>query len=151
MADIIVGCKIASMDETTVYWTEVEVNTAGVKKNRPSTTYEEYNNEFPTVIRNGITNYYSGTVSGNFSDNTSGDCVDENGYSQKYDFYDATYKIGFMDWLSDGNTKKLWLDDTYVIPVQITNETSGNGDYKISDPSFKVTFGWVQVGNPIGG
>lgn len=150
MADTIVGCKIS--DALGTYWTEIEVNTSGVKKNRPNTVYEPYNSKYPIVVRNGITNYYSGTVSGNFSNNASGECIDpETGYSALYDFYDASYKIQFMDWLANGLTKTLWLDDTFILPVQITNEISGSGDYKIEDPSFKVTFGWVQVGNPIGG
>lgn len=149
MADTIIGCKIS--DATATYWTEVEVNSTGIKKNRPSTVYEPYNSKYPVVIRNGITNYYSGTVSGIFSNNTSGECVDETGYSPLYDFYDASYKVGFMDWLANGLTKTLYLDDDFILPVQITNEISGSGDYKIEHPTFKVTFGWVQVGDPIGG
>lgn len=149
MADTVVGCKIS--DTVATYWTEAEVNSSSIKKNRPSTVYESYNKKYPTVIRNGLTNYYSGTVSANFANNTT-ECVDEvTGYSPIYNFYDAAYKIQFMDWLTNGLTKTLWLDDEFVIPVQITNEVSGSGSYKIEDPSFKVTFGWVQVGNPIGG
>lgn len=141
--EIYVGVKI--VDALGSYQTEVEVSAASIKKNRPSEVVEPINTEYPIVVRNAKTNYYSGTITANFSNNTSGKCVDRQGYSAQYDFYDAEYKLGFIDWLVNGLTKNLYIADHYILPVQITNEVSGSGDYKVFDPSFKVTFGWVQV------
>ena len=133
------------------YFTEVNVS-QDLTHNVPVDVTEGYNAKYPFVTHNGIAFYYSGSCSGNFSDNT-GEClsdynfgddrIDKNGNH----IYNVKYIDGFVKWLNNKRIKYMMLSKHFIIPIKISSPIKWSTDTTIDDGyNCKISFDWVQAG-----
>lgn len=145
------GTKI--WDNTGIYYyTEVNIK-QGLTHTVPTETIEGYNRKYPFVIYNGIPSYYHGTASGNFSDNTSGECYEDYNFDGRFDsngniIYNIMYLNGFIKWLHNKKIKYLQYDEDMVIPVAILQDISWETEKSVADgENVTISFDWVQQGD----
>lgn len=144
------GIKI--WDDTGIYYfTEVDIS-QDLQHNRPTESQIGYNSQFPFHTHNGIASYFSGSCSGNFSDNKSGDCYEDYNFDFRVDkngnyIYNTKYQTGFIKWMHNDRIKHLQLSEDLVIPVGILGEIGLSAEKSIDDGySCKVSFSWEQLG-----
>lgn len=143
------GIKIWD-DTGRYYYTEVDI-TQNIQHNRPTESVVGYNSQYPFHIHNGIASYFSGSCSGNFSDNKSGDCPEDYNFDYREDsqgniIYNTKYLTGFIKWLHNDHVKHLQLAETLVIPVGILGEIKWDVEHSIEDGyTTKVSFDWEQL------
>lgn len=142
------GIKI--WDSTGIYYyTEVNVS-QDLTHNVPTETTVGYNAKFPFVTHNGIAFYYSGSCSGNFSENTQ-ECEDDYNFDYRIDddgnyIYDVKYMNGFVKWLNNKRMKYLQLSEQLVIPCNIQGEIKWSTETSIDDGyNCTISFDWVQA------
>ena len=145
------GVKI--WDATGIYYyTEVNVSQS-VQHNRPTGSQVGYNSLYPFHTHNGIASYWSGSCSGNFSDNKSGDCYEDYNFDYRQNLdgsytYNTKYLAGFIKWLHNDLTKQLQLSESLVIPVGILGEIQWDTEHTIDDgEDVTISFDWEQVGD----
>ena len=131
------------------YYTEVDIST-DLKHNRPTDSQVAYGSKFPYHIHNGLPSYFSGSCSGNFSDNQSTECYEEYNFDENHIgediVYNTIYMTGFMKWLHNDYTKYLQLSENLVIPVGILGEVSLSTTHSIDDGyDCKISFDWEQL------
>lgn len=133
------------------YYTEVNVS-QDLTHNVPVSVTEGYNAKYPFVVHNGIAFYYSGSCSGNFSDNT-GECLsDYNFGDERIDekgnhVYNVKYMDGFVKWLDNKRIKYMMLSKHFIIPIKISSPIKWSTDTTIDDGyNCKISFDWVQAG-----
>ena len=132
------------------YYTEIDLSESFNYKSKTQLV-ETQNSVFPYVIHQGKAKYWTGTVSGNFSDNKSGECDND------YNFYNLNYKLTFVEFLKNGLTKTIQFnleeDDSsqnFIMPVAIIDDVGVETETNINQGhSVKVTFQWVQVDDRI--
>lgn len=142
------GIKI--WDDTGIYYyTEVNIKQS-LSHIVPTEQTNGYNVQYPFVTHNGIANYYQGSASGNFSDNTSGECYEDYNFDGRIDkngnvIYNVKYINGFIKWLHNRKMKYLQFDEDLVIPVAILQDISWETEKSIADgQDCTITFNWVQ-------
>lgn len=130
-------CGTWIMDKDTSYFTEIEVDRNAIPYNSPSTIVTTLANRYPYVIKNGVLEYYSGTVSGVFADND--DCGYEFGRKA------VPIRMALNKFLANGKSKVLKFDDgrTWIIGV---NSAPSEAEHNHPDV-IRTTFGWVEVGD----
>ena len=133
------------------YFTEVNVS-QDLEHKIPVEVVEGYNSECPFVTYNGIAFYYSGSCTGNFSDNT-GECLsDYNFGDERIDkngnhIYNVKYIDGFVRWLNNKRVKYLKLSKHFIIPVKVSSSIKWATDTTIDDGyNCIISFDWVQAG-----
>lgn len=143
------GIKI--WDSTGIYYyTEVNISQS-IQNNRPTQSQVGLNSKYPFHTHNGIANYFSGSCSGNFSDNKSGECESDYNFDYRIDrngnyIYNTKYIAGFVKWLHNDRVKQLQLAETLVIPVGILGEVTWSVDKSIEDgETTQVSFNWEQL------
>lgn len=134
------------------FYTEVDIST-DVQHNRPTGSQVGYNQLYPYHTHNGIASYFSGSCSGNFSDNQSGECYEDYNFDYRVDshgnyIYNTKYIKSFVKWLHNDLTKQLQLSEDFIIPVGILGEVKWSTDHSVDDGySCKVSFDWEQIGD----
>lgn len=125
------------------YMTEVEVNTDAT--HHIQTVFKvPINSKCPYQIITGEANYWSGTVSGNFADNQSKPCDEENKYGE-YDLTNDTFRFEFVEWMHNGLPKTLKLANNFLIQAGIDAEITLDPESTIDDERTKITFTWHQL------
>ena len=131
------------------FYTEVDVNQS-IQHNRPTESQVVYNSKYPYHIHNGKANYFSGTCSGNFSEN-QGECDTDYNFDYRIDgqgnvIYNTIYVATFVKWLHNDRIKHLQLAENFIIPVGILGEVQWDVEHSIEDgETTKVTFNWEQL------
>ena len=131
------------------FYTEVDVNQS-IQHNRPTESQVVYNSKYPYHIHNGKANYFSGTCSGNFSEN-QGECDTDYNFDYRIDgqgnvIYNTIYVATFVKWLHNDRIKHLQLAENFIIPVGILGEVQWGVEHSIEDgETTKVTFNWEQL------
>ena len=149
MSETLWGIKI--WDSTGIYYyTEVDTS-QDIQHNRPTESQVGLYNKYPFHTHNGEGFYFSGSCSGNFSDNQSGECYEDYNFDYCIDengnyIYNTVYLVGFMKWLHNDHIKYLQLSENFVIPVGILGEVSTSTEHTIDDGyTCKVSFNWEQL------
>lgn len=141
------GIKI--WDSEDYYFTEVDISPS-VKHNRPTESQIAYNSKNPYHTHNGEPSYLSGSCSGNFSDNKSGDCYEDYNFDENHIgenvVYNTDYQLKFIKWLHNDRTKFLQLSERLVIPVGILGEITWDTEKSVDDGyTCKISFDWEQL------
>lgn len=142
------GIKI--WDDTGIYYyTEVDIS-QDIQHNRPTDSILTYYDKYPYHIHDGAAFYFSGSCSGNFSDNQSGECFEDYNFDEREVkgkvVYNTLYQVGFIKWLHNDHMKYLQLSENFVIPVGILGEVKLNTEHSIDDGySCTVSFDWEQL------
>ena len=149
MSDKLWGIKI--WDDTGIYYfTEVDIS-PDLQYNRPTESQIGYNVKYPFHTHNGQANYLSGSCSGNFSDNKSGECYSDYNFDYTQDkngnyIYNTKYQIGFIKWMHNDHIKYLQLSEHLIIPVGILSEINWSTEKSIDDGhTCKISFNWEQL------
>lgn len=132
------------------YYTEVDLSESFNYKSKTQSVVTQ-NSKYPYIIHQGKALYWTGTVSGNFSDNKSGECDND------YNFYNLSYKLTFVEFLKNGLTKNIqfnWDEENpsqnFIMPVGIVDDVGVEVETNINQGhSVKVTFNWEQVDDRI--
>lgn len=143
------GVKI--WDETGNYfYTEINIS-QDLTHNRPTESQIGYNSKYPFHTHNGKAFYFSGSCTGNFSDNKSGDCYGDYNFGWRDTrngeiIYNTKYQTAFVKWMHNDKTKYLQLSEDLVIPVGILAEIQWQTDTTVDDGyNCKITFNWEQL------
>lgn len=143
------GIKI--WDDTGIYYyTEIDVST-DVQHNRPTSSQLSLYNKRPFHIHNGEGFYFSGSCSGNFSDNKSGECYEDYNFDYRVDengnyIYNTKYQLGFIHWMHNDHIKYLQLSEDLVIPVGILEQIDWSTEHSVDDGyACKISFNWEQL------
>ena len=141
MADKLWGIKI--WDASGYYMSEIDISQKG-QHNRPTGSEKPINSKCPKHTHNGLTSYWSGTCTANFSDNKSGECKSD------YNFGDGNvkYVVDFIEWLHNDLVKYLQLSEDFIIPVGILETVTWDVENKSTiDDGFSITvsFDWEQL------
>ena len=148
MAEKLWGIKI--WDDIDYYFTEVDI-AQDIQHNRPTESILTYNSKYPYHIHDGKGFYFSGSCTGNFSDNKSGECYEDYNFDYRVDennnyIYNTKYQKEFVKWLHNDHIKYLQLSEDLVIPVGILGEITWSTERSVDDGySCKVTFNWEQL------
>lgn len=129
-----------STNPETPYYTTVDIKESITMKN-PVVIIYPMNTEYPTAIGTSKQHGMSGSVTGNFSDNTSGECSEDYAFEN-----DTSFKLTMLNWLVNGRTKYLKLSEDLIIPVAINADVTWEINSTI-DAGYETTisFEWVQI------
>ena len=143
------GTKI--WDDTGYYfYTEIDVG-QDLQHTTPSSVQDPYNAKYQFVTYNGNGFYYSGSCSGNFSDNKSGECYEDYNFTYREEpngniIYNVKYVDIFVQWLNNKKIKQLQLSKELVIPIKITSPIRWDNDRTVDDGyNIKISFDWTQA------
>lgn len=145
------GIKIWD-DTGNYFYTEVDISQS-VQHNRSTESQIGYNQKYPFHTHNGKASYFSGSCSGNFSDNKSGDCYEDYNFGWRNTetgevIYNTKYQTAFIKWMHNDHIKQLQLSEDLVIPVGILGEIQWDTEKSIDDGhTCKITFNWEQLGD----
>lgn len=132
------------------YYTEVDIS-QNIQHNRPTSSQIGLYNKYPFHIHNGEGFYFSGSCSGNFSDNKSGECYEDYSFDYRTDengnvIYNTKYQAAFIKWMHNDRIKHLQLSEDLVIPVGILEQADWSPERSVDDGySCKITFNWEQL------
>lgn len=154
------GTKI--WDDTGCYFTELTINQS-LQHNRPVGSQILIYGTYPQHTHNTRARYFSGSCTGNFSDNQSDEvnCESEDDYDDTKPTSESPYNFGngnvkyvydFIQWLHNDKLKYLQLSPYLVIPVAILDTIQWNveDEATIDDgDKIKITFNWEQIADAI--
>lgn len=126
---------IVILDKDNMYNTFLDISTS-TQKNQSKTYTSTLNSKYPVVIKNSLSNFYTGSISATYLHFIGCD-YDKNG-SRKY-------REQFLDFLVNGNTKMIKIFDgrTFLCEVidQVSDSNSGHHEVHTIDYQF------VEVGD----
>ena len=128
-------------DDNESYYTEVDVKHDLNFNTGESKIQETLTEEKPYVTTLGKPNYWSGTCSGLFLDNTE-DC--EHQYSM--DDSKTAHMFAAVKFLGNHKRKKLQLSDDFIITVMVKTPIKVSPEKGLQATTANLSFDWVQVG-----
>lgn len=133
---------IRIFDENESYYTELEVGTSLDLNIGEGQVQETITKQKPYYTTFGKVNYWSGSCSGLFLDNTETDCEHE--YSK--DDRKTAHMFSAVKFLGNHKRKKLQLSDDFIITIMVQTPISVAPEKGLQATTAKVSFNWVQVG-----
>lgn len=129
-------------DDKESYYTEIDVkhaldfNTGDVK------TQETLLKEKPYSTVFGRANYFSGTCSGLFLDNTEDEC--EHHYSM--DDAKTAHLFAAVKFLGNHKPKQLQLSDDFIVTIRVKSPIKISPEKGLQATTANLSFDWVQIG-----
>ena len=129
-------------DDKESYYTEIDVkhtldfNTGDVK------TQETLLKEKPYSTVFGRANYFSGTCSGLFLDNTEDEC--EHHYS--LDDSKTAHLFAAVKFLGNHKPKQLQLSDDFIVTIRVKSPIKISPDKGLKATTANLSFDWAQIG-----
>lgn len=126
---------VVVLDKDNMYHTILDVS-AGTQKNQTKTYTSTLNCRYPVVVKNSVSNFYTGSISATYLHFIGGD-YDKNG-SRKY-------REEFLDFLVNNNTKMIKFHDGRAFLCEIVDQIS---DSNSSHPdAHTINYQFVEVGD----
>ena len=127
-------------DDNASYYTEVAIKHDLNFNTGDSKVQETLTEEKPYVTTLGKPNYWSGTCSGLFLDNTE-DC--EHQYSM--DDSKTAHMFAAVKFLGNHKKKMLQLSDDFIIPIMVQSPIKVSPEKGLQATTANVSFNWVEV------
>ena len=136
--------KMFLIENDIVWGTDITDGYCNTTRNIPSSNVELLKNRYPIFIRNGISNYDTGTCSGSFVP-----FIENSGcqfaYDVEHDYQRTKYQRDFMNFICDGVPKILKMPDGRMWIIQVTPNPTDNAKQRYNDREF--SFSWVEIGD----
>lgn len=128
-------CGVVLCDEDNIYFAELETSYS-FSKNHNSSIVTTISNRHPYVIHNDATDYWTGQLSAMWAGK------DDNDYDIDNQF---DYREPFYDWLNNGRSKILKLDDgrEWIINITGAIQESENEHWQ----KVVTSFDWTETGD----
>ena len=129
-------------DDKESYYTEIDVkhildfNTGDVKVQETLLKEKPYSTVF------GRANYFSGTCSGLFLDNTEDEC--EHHYSM--DDAKTAHLFAAVKFLGNHKPKQLQLSDDFIVTIRVKSPIKISPEKGLQATTANLSFDWVQIG-----
>ena len=129
-------------DDKESYYTEIDVkhtldfNTGDVKVQETLLKEKPYSTVF------GRANYFSGTCSGLFLDNTEDEC--EHHYS--LDVSKPAHLFAAVKFLGNHKPKQLQLSDDFIVTIRVKSPIKISPDKGLQATTANLSFDWAQIG-----
>ena len=129
-------------DDKESYYTEIDVkhaldfNTGDVKVQETLLKEKAYSTVF------GRANYFSGTCSGLFLDNTEDEC--EHHYS--LDDSKTAHLFAAVKFLGNHKPKQLQLSDDFIVTIRVKSPIKISPDKGLQATTANLSFDWAQIG-----
>ena len=129
-------------DDKESYYTEIDVkhtldfNTGDVKVQETLLKEKPYSTVF------GRANYFSGTCSGLFLDNTEDEC--EHHYS--LDDSKTAHLFAAVKFLGNHKPKQLQLSDDFIVTIRVKSPIKISPDKGLQATTANLSFDWAQIG-----
>lgn len=129
-------------DDNESYYTEIDVkhaldfNTGDVKVQETLLKEKPYSTVF------GRANYFSGTCSGLFLDNTEDEC--EHHYS--LDDSKTAHLFAAVKFLGNHKPKQLQLSDDFIVTIRVKSPIKISPDKGLQATTANLSFDWAQIG-----
>ena len=127
-------------DDNESYYTEVDVKHDLNFNTGDSKVQETLTERTPYVTTLGEPNYWSGTCSGLFLDNTE-EC--EHHYSM--DDRKTAHMFAAVKFLGNHKKKMLQLSDDFIIPITVQSPIKVSPDKGLRATTANVSFNWTEV------
>lgn len=141
-----IKCDFADIyisDTTATYICKLNAKSTGLTRNRSYSKVETLGSKYPFIIRNGLTNYMSGTITGLFLPvPTSGNYTQE--ATQTAEARD--YKDAALDFLDNGISKTIKTFDGHMWYAVTVEAKELDGE---ADGASEITFNWMEIGAPL--
>lgn len=125
------------MEKDITYGSVADISMA-TTKNRPTSIINPLNSKYPSVITNGLNNYYSG--------NTSALFIEDKDYNYNWNFFNSRkYREDILDFLCNGKAKILKHFDGRMFLISVVDNPTM--DESISNFYPKISFSWVEIGD----
>lgn len=125
-------------------WSTPIYNTYELNRVYPTGVIETLNNKYPTIVRNGESNYDQLTLSGSWIPSNESDCdllIDKD-----YDGLRIKYEKAFADFLTNDNVKIIKYPDGFTLVGFLTTPPSN-----VATDDFNnyrtVSFGFTEIGD----
>lgn len=129
-------------DDKESYYTEIDVkhtldfNTGDVKVQETLLKEKPYSTVF------GRANYFSGTCSGLFLDNTEDEC--EHHYS--LDDSKTAHLFAAVKFLGNHKPKQLQLSDDFIVTIRVKSPIKISPEKGLQATTANLSFDWAQIG-----
>lgn len=129
-------------DDKESYYTEIDVkhtldfNTGDVKVQETLLKEKPYSTVF------GRANYFSGTCSGLFLDNTEDEC--EHHYSM--DDAKTAHLFAAVKFLGNHKPKQLQLSDDFIVTIRVMSPIKISPEKGLQATTANLSFDWAQIG-----
>lgn len=104
-------------------------------RNQVSNVVTTLSSKYPTVVNNGMINYYSGNTTGLFIEINNHHDIIFDGH--------AEYRDYFYDFLTNKYPKIMRTYDDRIYMIQVEDNVTEDGTY----PVINSTFNWVEIGD----
>jgi hypothetical protein len=132
-------------DTTATYICVLNAKKTAPERHSQFATVETLGSKYPYIVRNGITNYLSGTITGLFlpPPTTGSNYTQESARTAE----SRDYKDDVLAFLNNGITKTIKTYDGFVWYAGITNAKEVDNDNV--DGASEISADWIELGAPL--